>query len=482
MPLSKTIKTLWNGHRTVRVALMGTQNSGKTVFLTAIANHLRNHSPENFNLGGIRVSHLGFQVAAHPEDIPPFDAAEARAAFARGEWPAKTTEPAVLVLPLTLTDMTRGKREDVLLEILDIPGERIADFPMMGRNYREWCTWLQTAWGSPDDTSDTYRRYLERVREINPGSKDAARAALFDAYRDFFAESYATHAAHVSPSTVKLEWDGTLHGGPSKEAFRNAIREIPLGLRDADGRSHEFAPLPIGAFDRKSPWRPLVGEFSKAYGRYVKKVVRPLERWLRGATSLVYLVDVLTLLKAGPQAWFAEKSYGEAAIRMLCPRRGGNLVKRWGHRLWGLLVQTEIRRVRIVASKADLVLAGDRDNLGQLAENLFGNVLNTSDARTSVCAAVCSTDQVTVDQNGTPTPALRGKVEAPCPTPASGEAQIWFPSPVPPSPPATADLWQSRIDEGAFNYPSTFPAFNPCLGIPPEHLGLNSLVRDILAK
>ena len=482
MSLNKTIETLWNGHRTVRVALMGTQNSGKTVFLTAIANHLRNHSPDNFNLGGIRVGCRGVPASPGRGDFPRFDATTARQAFARGEWPAKTTEPSLLALSLTLADTGTGKREDVLLEILDIPGERIADFPMMGRNYREWCSWLQTAWNGPDDAIDTYRRYLDRVQGVDPGGRDAVRSALFAAYRDFLAESYANHAAHVSPSTVKLEWDGTPHGGPSKEAFLDAIRDVPLGIRAADGRVREFVPLPCDAFDRKSPWRPLAGEFSKAYDIYAKKVVRPLERWLHGATTLVYLVDVLTLLKSGPQAWFAEKSYGEAAIRMLCPRRGGNLIKRWGTRLWGLLVQTEIRRVRIVAGKADLVLAGDRDNLGKLAEDLFGNVLDASDARASVCAAVSSTEQVTVDQEGTPVPALRGKVDSAFVPAGSGDTQIWFPSPVPPSPPATACLWQSRIDEGAFNYPSTFPVFNPYVGIPPEHLGLNSLVRDILAR
>lgn len=477
MPLTSAIRTLWTGHRRIRVALMGTKSSGKTVFLTAIANHLCNHSPENFNLGGLRVSFRGPLPDTALDGFPLFDATGAWAAFERGTWPPKTTEPSLLALPLTLTDEARGKREVVLLEVLDIPGERVADFPMMGRSYKEWCVWLQTAWAGSNGTSGAYRGYLARVGAISPADP-SARAALFDAYRDFVADGYAHYAPHVTPSVLKLEWNGTAHGGPSAEAFRQAIQNVPLGIAGKSGRLREFAPLPSSAFARRSPWRPLVREFSKAYDLYADKVVRPLEDWLGGATSLVYLVDVLELLRAGSRAWFSEKSYGEAAIRMLCPRREGNLLARVGRGLWGMLVQTDVRRVRVVATKADLVLAEDRDNLKKLAELLLGNVLDTDDAKTLACAAVCSTVQAAADQNGTPAAVLRGRLDgAP-----GGPAQTWIPSAVPSAPPRSTDLWQSLIDAGQFNYPSTFPAFDPSLGIPPDHLGLNAVVKDMLAK
>ena len=46
-------KAIWDatrGYRTVRVALMGSKGSGKTVFLTSLANHLRGQ--RNCHLAG----------------------------------------------------------------------------------------------------------------------------------------------------------------------------------------------------------------------------------------------------------------------------------------------------------------------------------------------------------------------------------------------------------------------------------------------
>ena len=369
MPLTSIIRDKWTGYRKIRIAVMGTKGSGKTVFLSAIANHLSNHSPENFNLGGLRVSHHAI-AGTTLDGFPLFDSAGALAAFERGEWPAKTTNPSVLAMPLTLTDETKkGRREDVRLEILDIPGERIADFPMMGHSYREWCNWLQNAWAGPNGTSEAYRRYLGQVSAMNPGqdgdTRQAAKQALFDAYRDFIADGYANYAAHVTPSTVKLELDGTTHGG-TPAAFREAIGGIPLGFRDDAGQLREFAPLPDACFGRESPWRHLVREFSKNYDKYAAKIVRPMEGWLKDANALFYLVDALSLLQAGSRAWFSEKSYGEAAIRTLCPRREGNLLSRMGRGLWGMLLRTKVRDIRLVATKADRVLSGDRDNLRRL--------------------------------------------------------------------------------------------------------------------
>ena len=536
MPLTSKIHDIFTGRRHIRVALMGRANSGKTVFLAAVHKNLTDNSG-NFELNGLRVRHYKPEELDGPmlEGFPLFDSLATEQAFRDGHWPDQTTDPKMLALPLTLewAEMKNGKnkttKEDVLLEILDIPGERVADFPMMGRSYKDWCRWLEITWAGSAGKSHSYRNYLAAVGDIAPGADDAsqktARQAVFDAYRDFVADDYGNYATQITPSTILLDWTGAGQGGsfeklgqaidkymhegaassreadarresrPYMEAFRQALDDIPIGFRDETGRLREFVPLPQSAFARKSPWRPLVREFEKAYGHYVEKIIRPLERWLRNATILLYLVDVLSLLRAGPRAWHAERNYGQAAIRMLCPDRSGNFLQRAGRRLCEMLLKTRIHTVRVIATKADLVLEGDGDNLTSLAGKLLEDVLDSPEKQTLPCAAIRSTEEVTVKGDKR---ALRGRYriqtcaagqgnESPVQGEGGGDAgkggnrhaasKTWIPSHVPKAPPA-ARQWE----EASFNYPETASDFDPDQGAPPLHIGLNTIVTLMLKK
>ena len=48
----RTIWDTFDSCRTVRVAVIGGRDCGKTVFLSALANHLRHHWRSEFSLGG----------------------------------------------------------------------------------------------------------------------------------------------------------------------------------------------------------------------------------------------------------------------------------------------------------------------------------------------------------------------------------------------------------------------------------------------
>ena len=480
MPLLPWIGAKWSGHRTVRIALMVSKSSGKTVFLTAVANHLANHNPEAFNLGGIGVHCDRTTMAGgKKEPFARFDFLGARTAYRNGEWPEKTSEPTVLSLPLALRNAKTGKQEDVLFEIMDIPGERVADFSMFGKSYRQWCAWMESELAGPGGSSPSYRSYLRESGKISPADPAAARSALFSAYREFLADEYESFSANIVPSTVKLEPDGTKHGGATRQAFLEAIRDVPLGIRDKKGVAREFVPVPPSFFDPGSPWKKNVHEFADAYGKYVKTVVHPLEKWLNDATKLYYLVDVPALLQAGPRAWSSERSYGEAAIGMLCRRRSGNLLKRLGTGMLGLLVRTRIHSVGVVATKADLILPDGRDNLGVLAGNLLANVLGDKDSRVFVCAAVCSTRETVAEIGGHRTLALSGRVVK---ADGTTENATWIPPSVPLHPPANTEKWRAAAAEGRFDYPGTLPFVDPELEWPTEHLGLNAVVKDMLSR
>ena len=470
-PIGDVVKDAINGYRTIRVAVMGSKASGKTVFLTTLANHLRDHHPTEFPLGGRIVTWDKYAITGDTlHGLPLFNYEEARGLLSKGEWPRKTTESSILAMRLLVEDKD-GKQENVQLEVVDIPGERIADFAMKGRTYREWCRWMQK-----ESAIAAYRTYLEAVEKIGQNDTEA----LFNAYRDFIAQEYASYAPCITPSTVKLGIDGGKRGG-SPEEFRSEIGSVPIGFTDNGGKTWEFIPLPERCFMKDSPWNELTRRFEKAYKQYVKRVVKPVVDWLEGAGKLFYLVDVLSLLQSGAKACDSERQYGEAAIGALCPRKG-NIFNRMGKWAFGFLWKTHVNAVYVVATKADCVWSQtNRDNLVLLADALLGRSLKFLDRKRVKsdilsCAAVCSTKERADGQSG-----LQGKLSAPEGQAEAAEVLNWRPSDVPSTFPRTSQEWDSRIANGEFNYQFAFPWFDEAQICPPRQINLDILSETIFS-
>ena len=126
------------GREHIRVAVIGTKGSGKTVFLTALTNHLRNHDKKRLDLKGWSVTNLECD-GGNTGGMPSFQYAKAREQLSRGEWPDNTRSLSVVRLKLRLekTVGKKTKRRTVILELLDLPGEWVADLSMVGRSFRE---------------------------------------------------------------------------------------------------------------------------------------------------------------------------------------------------------------------------------------------------------------------------------------------------------------------------------------------------------
>lgn len=471
-PVGAVLGAAVKGYRTIRVAVMGSKASGKTVFLTALASHLQDHRPTEFPLGGRIVTWDRDAISGETlHGLPRFSYEEARAFLARGEWPAKTTATSILALRLLIEDKT-GRQENVQLEVVDIPGERIADFAMKGRSYRSWCRWMQRESATP-----AYTAYVDAVKKAGPDDAEP----LFAAYRDFLAQEYVNGAPCITPSAVKLGIDGEKRGGSPAE-FRAAINAVPVGFTDGKGRVWDFVPLPESCFEKESPWHGLIKRFARGYDRYVATVVRPIADWMAGAEKLLYLVDMLSLLQQGAKACDSERQYGEAAIGALCPRRGSAL-RRLGRWASGVLWQTRIRAVYVVTTKADCVWSRtNRDNLVLLADALLGRALRCVD-RTRVstcilpCAAVCSTRERTDGQ-----PGLQGPIPDPAQPDARPALKKWRPSDVPAVWPRSSEEWEAAIADGTFNYPFAFPWFDAAQICLPRQLNLDILAEALLAR
>ena len=459
-------RSIWetlSGEERIRVAVLGSKQSGKTVFLTSLANHLLSHDPLRCPLNGWTVTPVERDPAGNVSDdgIPLYPYADARKSLADGKWPRKTKDWSVLQLALRLQNGKR--RRYVRLEVMDLPGERVADFPMIGRSYREWCAWIENAFGGVFGSSEHYKEY----RRAATAATDLS--ALFAAYRRFLAREYAACSLSLTPSVVKLGRDAVSRAGDTADEFMANIADVPLGL-DAD---RQFAPLPPALLADGSPYAKWVRQFEKAYAAYRRAVVDPIDGWLRDVNQLFYLVDVLNLLQSGPDVYNAEKAFGSQALRMFARTDSANGLVRGIRRFLGTFLRTHIDGATVVATKADLVLSEEnRSHMKNLARRMFGAALGNLglDARhvsVQSCAAVKTTDEYARDN------ALGARLDG-----ASENLTTYLAANVPDDWPDSG-AWGTG--DARFDYQQTFPRFDRREDRAPAHLGMQDILARILS-
>src|SRR5438067_283033 len=119
-----------------RIGVVGLHTSGKTVFLTSLINHLKDHDPARFRLGNGDVTIRRFRELALDRGWDPFNYKGNRDAVVHdGTWPRKTTDRAQYTCAFERSDW---RLADAKLKFYDLPGERIADAIMALRIYKDW--------------------------------------------------------------------------------------------------------------------------------------------------------------------------------------------------------------------------------------------------------------------------------------------------------------------------------------------------------
>ena len=245
------------GREHIRVAVIGAKESGKTVFLTALTNHLRNHDPELLKLNGWSVTNLEYD-SGKTGDVPSFQYAKAREQLSHGEWPDNTRSLSAVRLKLRLEKKIekKTKRRTVILELLDLPGERVADLSMAGRSFREWCEWMEDRFCGIDGFSQHYADYASGIEAEND------REAILSAYKDCVSKQYADGLLTITPSVLKLDMTGEFKVGERVSDYRTNIGSTCIGI-DQD---NQFAPLPRAYLDSDTAeHRAIVKAFKKAY-------------------------------------------------------------------------------------------------------------------------------------------------------------------------------------------------------------------------
>ena len=462
--IKRGVEHVLQRRRRMRIVVLGSKNSGKTVFLTALASNLLNHRKGN----GFDLNHWeafveeGF-ADSHKEDIADFPYSQYREGFAKEnpEWPEKTT-CAMSVLRLPLVFRKEGcKERSLLIEMLDIPGERIADLTMAKKSYREWCRWMFEKFGSQYSANGPYLEYLDKVKYCF--TKDD----LFYAYKTYLLTEYRKYSPWIVPSVVKLTKDG------KATQFEQELDIRALGLSPKD----QFAPVPIEWFESPTEWQTAcIKDFAAAYDKYKEAIVDPICDWLGEADRLVYLVDILNILKSGSAVYNQERKFAEAVLGLLSHHKSYTPCGA----IWDYLssmVKTRIKDAYLVVTKKDLAVSETSDNLRKLADALLGKELRglmkgIGEGNIRICAAV---DTVSSRHNelGQEVPYAKTSQDKP----EKPYEQVY----VPDTWPSPAD-WKEAIKDGKFWFEDTYPQFDERENASPAQSGLDDLTKALLSS
>lgn len=463
------LKRLLTRHE-IRVAVCGMQNSGKTVFITSLADHILNHNPSRdvsddnrrFDLGAYVVVDADVEDIHPPDDaIGNFDFRTFRNSFANDAWPEKTARTTEIALDFTLENVknphclipvagSMAKRRDVRLRILDIPGERLADFIMDGRDFAEWSDALLGNGRNRRRHLDAYRDGAETA--VGQSDGDAAETVLLSEYRKALDAARGVFDRFVTPSVYRVPLDGSV------DSPRLA------GLPDK-----EFAPM-TASLRKRFP--ALAKKFARHYDAYRDLVVAPIVDWMKTADKALFLLDVFSCLNGGSQAYNSALAETNAALDVFASKGTlGDMQESIGYLFTRFQLPMDPKNIRIVVTKMDLADDVGKENLKALAQQMFGTKaqsvtgVDSPDKVFLACAAVVTDESGGSEAKKRLYPGIPG-----------GRSDARPGDGIPRTIPKKLDEWYRCFVLKDKNP----PFFNLREDLPPRHAGLDEIARFVL--
>lgn len=408
MGLSETADSLMRGlglsDPVIRLGVTGLSRAGKTVFITSLVANLLDRG----RMPGLRAAADGSIEAAWlqpaPDDtVPRFDYERHLAAMTGPDphWPEGTRH--VSELRLSLRVRPRGWRaalsgaQTVHIDIVDYPGEWLLDLRLMDKDFAGWSAEvLGRINGRPG--AEGFLHALDALPPDAPFSEPAAQA-LAQSYTAHLHAARAAGFADCTPGRFLLP--GEMEGSPALT----------------------FAPLPPPA-ERRSP---LYREFERRFDAYKARVVRPFFRdHFARIDRQVVLTDVLGAIHAGPQAVEDLRRAMADILSAFRPGRAGWLAQLLGTR--------RVERILFAATKADHLHHTQHQRLTNILTALLREARDRADfsgARTEALAiaALRTTTEETIRQNGEELPAVRGTL-------MDGRSAALYPGELPDNPAA----------------------------------------------
>jgi predicted YcjX-like family ATPase len=446
-----------------RVGVVGLYNSGKTVLLTSLINHLQDHDPDRFPLGSKETRVRKFAVHAPDRNWSAFNYAGHRDALVNaGKWPAKTTDRSQFVCQFERSDW---KFSDCVLKLYDLPGERVADAGMIGRDFTGWSEKMLGLFVNDSGYRACSAPFLDAVKK--PG---VTAGELLHAYKLSMANLILNFKPLISPSTFLLD----TRGSAARPDTAEALAASRFSGTDANS---QFCPLPA---DVRKPGTEPFESFRAHYGRYVQQVVEPTVLAFKSCTALVVLVDVTMLLAGGVGMYDDNRQIIRDLFDVLSP--GENTV--FGPLLRGLttlLLPHQwrpgwITRVAFVAPKMDLVHPADRDRMLMLLRRMAERHAADRDGLKYDffnLSSVVSTKALPLAEAGprvlvgTPLRGADGKKQPP------GPEQRFTVSELP-------DDWPLEWPPGRFTFPEVYPRMPARKDYPPDQVNVDRLASFVI--
>ena len=385
----------------IRIAVVGAQESGKTMFLVSLINHLLEADFGGFDFGDPEkwgVSSGAEILSPHtPKGMKLFDNARYREIFDalfgkrdgkpfdKGSVPPSTLETYLLqiMVPLGRIDAKKGvvKSKKVLLEVLDVPGERVADFAMFHRSYEGWCRELTRASRMVAGGTSPFDRYMATVSRASNVNE------IKDAFFEFVRDRHVHNSTLIYPSSILL----TLSGEKTvKQADASDLKRESIPFFKDDGF---FAPLPEAFFYDKTK-KGIVKAFSKAYKQYcIDSGLNEVCGWLETANKVYYLLDVFSILMSGKEREDDMRSHIRETLKVF-GRREGNIISRAYNGVVDILMRSRVSEIYLVGTQIDRASKSQRDNIKKLLNNEFGSILTMPELEgkfcdIKTCAAIC---------------------------------------------------------------------------------------------
>jgi uncharacterized protein len=375
---------------TVRLGITGLSRAGKTVFITALVHGLvrSGRFPVFEALSEERI--VRARLAPQPDDaVPRFDYENhVRALVTDRVWPESTRQISELRLVIEYQSRSGAMRE-LVLDIVDYPGEWLLDLPLLGKTYTAWSTeCLALSRTEPRlRLAAPWHTHLGTLDGSGPADESAAitAARLFTEYliacrNDRYAMSLLPPGRFLMP--------GDLAGSP---ALTFAPLEVPAGGEPPHG----------------SLWAMMRRRFEA----YKEVAVRPFfrEHFARLDRQIV-LIDALAAFNAGPEA--VRDLEGTFASLLDCFEIGRRT-------FLSSLLRPRADRILFAATKADHLHHASHDRLEAILRRMVDRTVTRADVAGAAVdvialAAVRATREAEVRRHGETLHCIVG-------VPASGE-------------------------------------------------------------
>jgi uncharacterized protein len=344
----------------IRLGVTGLSRSGKTIFITALTEHLTKAASPALRgyknvLPVFRAQAegrlIGGTLEPQPDDAVPRFAYEDHIAALAGprgspgsrHWPESTRRISELRLRLYFNrpaGMPPPPRQSLTIDIVDYPGEWLLDLPLLTKSYAQWSrdTFLASASAARAPLAEQWRRVAANTNPRATASEEQARrdAELFTAYlRACRAGEY--HFSTLPPGRFLMP--GDLEGSPALT----------------------FSPLPVEEGEIYPP-ESFAAMMERRYEAYKTYVVRPFFRdHFSRLDRQIVVIDMLAALNAGPAAMRDLESALTDVLAAFRTGRGNILTT---------LFRPKIDKILFAATKADHLHHTSHDRLEGILRHL----------------------------------------------------------------------------------------------------------------